>query len=69
MSLAGERLISIKIHCSHKKTSEVTVDFFTQGSNFFANFCLAVVSLPPLQTVWAQIRPDKMSGFVWIQTA
>ena len=46
MSLAGERLISIKIHCSHKKPTEVTVDFFTRGSNFFANFCLAVVSLP-----------------------
>ena len=46
MSLAGERLISIKIHCSHKKPTEVTVDFFTRRSNFFANFCLAVVSLP-----------------------
>ena len=29
-----------------KKPTEVTVDFFTRGSNFFANFYLAVVSLP-----------------------
>ena len=42
MSMAGERLISIKIHCSHNKPRY----FFTRGSNFFANFCLAVVSLP-----------------------
>ena len=22
----------------------------------------------PLQTVWTQIRPDKMSGLIWVQT-
>ena len=28
-------VIGIKIHCSHKKTTEVTVDLFTLGINFF----------------------------------
>ena len=29
---------------------------------------LLVSSAIPLQTVWTQIRPDKMSGLIWIQT-
>ena len=27
-----------------------------------------VICWKPLQTVWNQIRPDKMSGLIWIQT-
>ena len=66
MSLAGERLVSIKIHCSHKKPTEVTVDFFTRGSNFLQTFawllslCLLVLitfanSLGPDQA-WQNVR-------------
>ena len=28
----------------------------------------SVVCWLPLQTVWTQIRPDKMSGLIWMQT-
>ena len=67
MSLAGERLISIKIHCSQKKPTEVTVDFFLHGGATFLqtfawllSLCLLVLitfanSLGPDQA-WQNVR-------------
>ena len=34
--------------------------------NTFKNFFSGIPSL--CQTVWIQIRPDKMSGLIWVQT-
>ena len=35
----------------------------------YLTLCLLVPSaFKPLQTVWTQIRPDKMSGLIWILT-
>ena len=41
--------------------------FITSGPGSHVDSLLANVILP-LQTVWIQIRPDKISGLIWIQT-
>ena len=42
-----------------------------KGERFSYSFTLNYFSscwFKPLQTVWIQIRPDNMSGLIWIQT-
>ena len=36
--------------------------------NAFINLHLLVSSADNVQTVWTQIRPDKMWGLIWIRT-
>ena len=49
------------------------MDFFfkkliQKKKHYFNSLPSSGVSWYPLQTVWTQVRPDKMSGLIWIQT-
>ena len=55
--------------CFTHKLIATNLDFYSDGTLL----CLLVVTFViadshnPLQTAWIQIRPDKMSGLIWIQ--
>ena len=50
----------------NQQTTKKHVQFF--GMQRVNSLPSSVVCCRPLQTVWTQIRPDKMSGLIWIQT-